>query len=764
MSNSAKFAPESVRNAARDYAIQKGYVVNCQLALSLDPLPDLCWLFDLAAPESPHKPRVKVFWTPVPIESLTGTHFQAARSTTQERTIPFIAFTNDGKHFRTITATGSGTGSIGFIPRALNGRSRTTGFRTLSDLQPFLTIYELRQLISNLSDSIFAAYGHDRLKLFDTMLLLMAAKIYDEIEHPDDLHLPRILEEEGTTLRERFRSFCHLALQGMNCLAFGANLYLDADTLRASLAMLAPYSFRLTVDIGAQAEILGTFYQEVVSSTFRGSLGAYFTPKPVADLASAICEPLASDTILDASCGSGTFLLSAFAQARGDKGNGPALFGCDIQERMVLTALLNAFLHGVYRPHIIHGDALQIDLERWHTLDPAVPQGGFSLIVGNPPFAGFESGIYLPYHPTSTAQRGAGARVNKVIPFIVKTVQLLQPGGRAALVVPTSVLNGEAASFADLRQWLASEVMVTAVIGLPREAFVHTDCGIEGALLFFERRSGNRAYSSVFFRNLTNLGYDRQGRTVPGSEVDSTLSLWKRRQVDDGCWIPLEEMYNLDRWDATWLRGYMAGMTERRGQAYIRLTDLCSVVKRQLRKQDIQPDSTYRYFEVGDTDMDTGTVMHTHTIRGRELLGKGRLQIPVQEGDILLPNHRDSLIAKTAARTGRSAVLVTSRESGCITTNRFTVLRPVANVPPKFLVFLLNSELVRQQLFLHARGSASFDVRDRVLEQVWLPRMVLVDQAFQQAVLSMLEEREQAQQRLDAIDEQIGQLMEQLKI
>lgn len=758
------FTPETVCNSIRAYATQRGYVITRQLGLPLDSLPDLYWLFDLASSESPHKPQVRIFWTPLPVESLTDSHFLAARTAIHDRTIPFASFTHDGEHFRTISTAGSGKGSLWFVPRALNGPKRASTFRSLSDLRPFLTIYELRRLISHLSDSIFATYGHDRLKLFDTMLLLMAAKIYDEIEHPDSLHLPRILEDEGVALQDRFRSFCQNALSSMNCAAFGTNLYLDANTLRDSLEMLAPYSFRLTTDIGAQAEILGTFYQEVVSSTFRGSLGAYFTPKPIADLATAICEPTPWDTILDTSCGSGTFLLSAFLRARRDNGEGPTLFGCDIQERMVLTTVLNSFLHGVYCPHIIHGDALQINLQEWRKIDPAVPQEGFSLIVGNPPFAGFESGNYLPYHPTSPkTQRGAGSRVNKVIPFIAKTVQLLRPGGRAALVVPASVLNGEAASFADLRRWLATEVYVTAILGLPREAFVHTDCGVEGALLFFERKGGS-APTHVFFRNLSNLGYDRRGRPVPGSEVDDTLSLWKKRENGAGCWITLEDLYGLERWDATWLQGHVAGMTRPLEQTHIRLTELCSVVKRQLGKQDIRPDGVYRYFEVGDTDINTGTIDHVHTVSGRDLPAKSRLQIPVQEGDILLPNHRDSLIAKTANGIGRSAVLVTDRESGCITTNRFTVLRPREGVPPKLLIFLLNSPVVRQQLFLHARGSASFDVRDKVLERVWVPRTVLTDRAFQQEVLATLEERDRIQQHLRAIDKQLAQLMEKLKV
>ena len=749
--------------AVHSYASRKGYVVlDSQLSLFEQSLANLSLLAELALPDSPHKPAIKVFRTPLALDRLTAEHFQMARSLIHDKSVSFIAFTNNGTEYRTIATIGSGTGSIGFIPSA----PKNGGGSSLDDLRPFLSIYELRLLVSRLSDSIFATQGHDRLKLFDTILMLLAAKIYDEIENPRDLYLSQCLRKRGQDLQDDFQSFCQTALENMGCGSFEIKLYLDPDTLLASLELVAPYSFRLTAEIGAQTEILATFYQEIVSSTFRGSLGAYFTPKPIADLAVEISSPSPDDDILDMTCGSGTFLLSAFTYAQNRNNlissDKPRLFGCDIQERMVLTTVLNSYLHGVYRPHIISGDALQLDLGNWNAVDSSVPVEGFSLIVGNPPFAGFESESYLPYnhkHKALSAQRGTGARVNKIIPFIVKTVQLLRPGGKAALVIPTSVLNGEAATFTDLRHWLSSEVKITAIIGLPRDAFVHTDCGIEGALLFFEREPAPRDEAKVFFVTIANVGYDRRGRVIPDSEIETVVNIWTTGMETDKHWLDLDELYQLDRWDPTWLEGYTSGLTFN-PQTHIRLTDICKVVKRRLSRQEIQPDTIYTYFEVGDTDIDSGRIKQTHSIKGSDLPQKGRLQIPVREGDILLPNHRDSLIAKTAAATGRSVVLVTSKENGYITSNRFTVLKPL--IHPNILMFLLNSSFVRQQLVLYARGSASFDVRDKVLDQIWIPRKFIEDKVLQSKILEALKNKEQIQRQLDETESYLNQLMEAL--
>ncbi|MFX0196316.1 MAG: N-6 DNA methylase [Candidatus Hodarchaeota archaeon] len=763
MNENTILIPETIYSPARIHAAKKGYeIVNAHIGKSRQMISEIVWAFDLASRDSSHKPKVRVFWLQTPIKSLTTKHFQTARTLTNDKTVSFIGFTNDGINYRTIATTGNITRAIDFLP-GNHGVNSLGEIRSLSDLQPFVNIYELRRLIGKLTDSIFTTYGHDRLKLFDTILLLIAAKIYDEIQNHDDLCIPKLFTSKRSNLREEFLSFCEIALKNMNCDSFSSNLYLDDQTLRNCLEMLIPYSFRLTVEIGAQAETLGTFYQEIVSSTFRGSLGAYFTPKPVADLASIICEPLNSDFILDMSCGSGTFLLSAFTHSKPEKDHGhdhPKLFGCDIQERMVLTTVLNCFLHGVYEPHIIHGDALRVDLHHWHSLDLSIPSNGFSLIVGNPPFAGFESTQFLPYHHDSqTAQRRARTRVNKVIPFIAKTVQMLRPGGRAALVIPISVLNAEATSFTTLRRWLSSEVELTEILSLPGDAFVHTDCGIKGALLFFRKKSAPRDDQRVFFRKMANLGYDRRGRTVSESDIAETIALWKRRNNSNSCWIEMDELYTLDRWDPTWIEGYLSGETSYSQTTHVCLTDICLIEKRNLRAKDIKPDEIYRFFELGDTDIDTGRIMQIHTIKGNDLMSKIRLRVPVQKGDILLPNHRDSLIAKTAAGTGRSCVLVTSRENGCITSNRFTVLKPF--IHPKLLIAILNSNFVRKQFALHARGSASFDIRDKVLGKVHIPRK-FEGKKIQKKILTAIEERDRLQQSLEEADKRFRRLINDL--
>ncbi len=510
------------------------------------------------------------------------------------------------------------------------------------------------------------------------------------------------------------------ALRSLGCDPSCFRIDLGPEPLREAIRSLAHYSFRLTIDLGSQAEVLGTFYQDVVTSTFRGSLGAYFTPRPIADLAVTMCEVRPDDTIFDISCGSGTFLTSAFRAAcrDGPRAVGPQVFGCDIQERMVLTSTINCLLHGIPEPRISHGDGLKMELGGGRKDQRSLPREGFSLIVANPPFAGFE------LTAAGNGRPATGGRVHKIIPFIEKVVQLLAPGGRAALVIPTSVLNGEAEPFRKLRAGLTQSVQVTAIVNLPRHAFSHTDCGVAGALLFFRKdsvRQRNRS-EKTFFARLDSVGYDRRGQPAPTSAPADLVALYRKRPQEAGNWIETARLYGLERWDVPWLEGCTKGLLDF-GEAFISLTRLCEPVKRTFRCRSLSPQESYRYFEVADTNIDTGEILQTHQASSAEILGKVRLRLRVQKGDILLPNHHDSLVCKSSGGAGRSVVRVGPEHDGLITSNRFTALRP--KIDPEVCIALLNSAKLREQLVLHARGSASLDIRDKVLAEVQIPRSVL---------------------------------------
>jgi hypothetical protein len=157
------------------------------------------------------------------------------------------------------------------------------------------------------------------------------------------------------------------------------------------------------------------------------------------------------------------------------------------------------------------------------------------------------------------------------------------------------------------------------------------------------------------------------------------------------------------------------------------LTEYFEIRSEMWSKKLIRNDQEYAYFEVKDTDINIGTIIEIHKIKGTDLRAKNRIRQIVRSGDILLPNHRDSLIAKSADGYGRSAVYVSDKFDGLLTTDRFIVLKPL--ISPFLLIALLNSKDVRDQLVMHSRGAASLDIRRTVLEKIIVPRINLSDKS-----------------------------------
>ena len=82
-------------------------------------------------------------------------------------------------------------------------------------------------------------------------------------------------------------------------------LKLNPTTLAYCIVQLQHYSISKT-----SPDILSSAYPEFLSKSVYGSLGQYFTPKPLVDLIVKLLDPKKSEKVLDAACGSGGFLSS----------------------------------------------------------------------------------------------------------------------------------------------------------------------------------------------------------------------------------------------------------------------------------------------------------------------------------------------------------------------------------------------------------------------------------------------------------------------
>jgi len=573
---------------------------------------------------------------------------------------------------------------------------------------------EIRRVVRACHDRIFASQGLDPAASFDELLKVLVAKVFDEFNS-----LSRFFP--GATAAETYDGVAAIydrARAEVFADLMSESLALDAATIDEIVRLIHTYSFTEPPLEQDGADVFGAVFQAVVTSTFRGSLGAYFTPRTIAQFVGGLLAPRTGDTVVDPACGSGSLLLATLVEGRA-----PALQGMDINPRMARVCALNLWLRGQSPKSVRLGDSLVG--YPWRS-------GSVDFVVANPPFAGYESRpeVLARFH---CAANGAGGirSLNKTIPFVEMIVDLLRPGGKAGLVLPISVLNAEEASFRRLRSFILSTCRVLAVIGLPGEAFHHTDCGVAGALLFLERSASRHAQPyDVFIATAETVGYDSLGRPVPENDLAAILEEY-HLEWSDAHTVSSAEIERDDRLDPAWWHHKNRRLRATLGRdraVLVTLSSLFDVRREPLDRGRLGAVAHLRFFEVRDTDPEFGLITSGHIASPEQLRRKGRIKQYVHSGDVLLPNHRDSLVSGAAAGQGRSAVLVTEEWDGSLTTDRFVVLIP--KVDPYLLIWYLNSGEVRAQLVMLSRGSASLDIRDTALSDVVVPDPACLSQQF----------------------------------
>jgi hypothetical protein len=598
---------------------------------------------------------------------------------------------------------------------------------------------------------------------FDLLLLLLTAKVLDEKSDADHYEFGRWFREPEQAAIDRIESLMRRARAWLwkdKLLESRATTSLRGRVVEAVLDAIQDYSLTLTSFSPDGTDLLGIAYEQLVGDTFRGELGSYFTPRNIADFIVRFMNIRTGD-VLDPSCGSGGLLMAALrnAELQASKATAQSVrfFGNDLNPRMVETSRLNFVLHGLDPGSVLEGDGL--DFPRlagarsevivspneyfwdWHP-------GPFDYVVANPPFAGFVRDITVLRHfeTANRADRTTRA-VNRTLPFLEVILASLKEGGLAGVVVPTSVLNAEEGSFVRFRELLLRRAELVAIIELPEKAFVHTGCGIHGALLFFRRTSRPHTEYDVFATSVQNVGYDTTGKPTRANDFPMVVARYESGEWGAHERVPVSVLRREQRWDPSWL--YTVSQLRARDVAEaVPLTDVVQIRDARWSRKQIDPDAPYTYFEVGDADPYDGRIRQTHTVTGFELAKKGRIRNLVITGDVLLPNHRDSLMS-AAAKDGRSAVLVKPDHNGILTTDRWIVLTP--RIDPVALVAILNSSGVRQQLIAQARGAASLDIRENTLKKVRVPK-ALLESTVTERLVRLSTERDEARERLESVD------------
>lgn len=262
----------------------------------------------------------------------------------------------------------------------------------------------------------------------------------------------------------------------------------------------------------------GDVYEYMLSKiSTSGTNGQFRTPRHIIETMVAMTDPKPGDRIIDPACGTAGFLVAASEHVRhkyqqelyrpevSQHFHEEMFHGYDFDSTMLRIGSMNMMLHGVEHPDIRYRDSLS---------EGAVGEAGdFTLVLANPPFAGS-----LDYESTSRDLLNVVKTKKTELLFLALFLRLLEPGGRAAVIVPDGVLFGSSKAHKDLRRQLVDGQKLDAVVKLPSGVF-KPYAGVSTAILFFTKTNatndGQGATEHVWFYDVAADGMSLDDKRTP---------------------------------------------------------------------------------------------------------------------------------------------------------------------------------------------------------------------------------------------------------
>ena len=252
----------------------------------------------------------------------------------------------------------------------------------------------------------------------------------------------------------------------------------------------------------AGVDIKGDAYEGLLAKgaeDIKTGAGQYFTPRALIDAMVEVTQPTPDDTVLDPACGTGGFLIAAYAyiarhyrgrmtKAQQDRLSTGAIRGVELVPGTARLAAMNMILHGVGTSD---GPSL-IDVRDALAKQPSGDER-VSLVLANPPF-GKKSSITI-YGTDGRLEKEdisydrtdfRSTTTNKQLNFVQHIMSVLRIDGRAAVVVPDNVLFEGGAGEA-IRRRLLRDFDVHTLLRLPTGIFYAG--GVKANVLFFDKKS-----------------------------------------------------------------------------------------------------------------------------------------------------------------------------------------------------------------------------------------------------------------------------------
>lgn len=388
--------------------------------------------------------------------------------------------------------------------------------------------------------------GLQKQPAFFELLKVIFCKIEDERNIPYELEFYTTSSERSNpdgqlTVKKRIsKIFTRVKKKHGKIFDSNDEIKLAPRSLAYIVSELQKYSL-LNTDI----DIKGKAYEEIVGANLRGDRGEFFTPRNVMKMVVEMINPTLEEKVLDSSCGTGGFLVTAMTHVIGQledefsKSLGKPrkewnndeiksfqdrisemassnFFGFDINPDLVKATKMNMVMNNDGSGNILQTNSLlpphewsdefrtklaealgieKAEIRNHETLE------FFDVIVTNPPFG---SKIPIKDEPVlkqfelahiweNNKKTGVWTKTDRLqssvppeILFIERCTQLLAPGGRMGIVLPDSILGAPGLGY--IREWLIRNHKIVASIDLHADTFQPRN-GTQTSVLFLQKKT-----------------------------------------------------------------------------------------------------------------------------------------------------------------------------------------------------------------------------------------------------------------------------------
>jgi type I restriction enzyme M protein len=348
----------------------------------------------------------------------------------------------------------------------------------------------------------------------------------------------------------------------------GARLVIDEPTVLAQVLTLID---GLRLD-DADSDTKGDLFEHILKQIKQaGELGQFRTPRHIIRAIVAMLDPKIGETIYDPAAGTAGFLVAAFNHIRlansaqveeveadgktirrghGEKLtsaqwntlNNATFYGNDVDPKMVHLATMNLTLRGLANVRILKRNVLTSALGREEKAELGLPDGGYRVVLANPPFSGRLDKDRI------VDDVKVGTSTATELLFLKYMMDSLDARGRCGLVVPEGLLFGSTGGHKEIRRKLLEGYRVEAVMSLPGGVF-QPYSNVKTSALVFARGD---ATERVLFLHTDADGYKLDAQHDQPVEADDLPALVGAYRNREGLWTEWQARDPAAEWTAKW--------------------------------------------------------------------------------------------------------------------------------------------------------------------------------------------------------------------